>query len=152
MAANSHARAATRARSVARKLALQALYQWQLNAQPWQELHQQFGASEDMERADREYFRELLERVVAGRDALDAEIAPSVDRPLATLDPVEHAVLLIGAYELQSRPDVPFRVVINEGVELARRFGATDGHKFVNAVLDRMAARLRPEERSSPAH
>jgi N utilization substance protein B len=148
MASRPPARNSSRARSAARRLALQAIYQWQLNTQPWQDLHQQFGASEEMQRADPEYFRELLERVVAGGAELDETIAESVDRPVKDLDPVEHAVLLIGAYELQSRPDVPYRVVINEGVDLARRFGATDGHKFVNAVLDRLAARLRPEERA----
>ena len=82
------------------------------------------------------------------RTDLDAELARLLDRPISDLDPIEHAILLIGAYELKSRPDVPFRVVINEGVELARRFGATDGHKFVNAVLDRAAALLRSAERS----
>jgi N utilization substance protein B len=146
MAVKSQGRAGTRARSVARKLALQALYQWQLNAQPWQDLHGQFVSSEDMENADGDYFRELIERICAERGELDALLAPGVDRPIAGLDPIEHAVLLIGAYELRSRPDVPYRVVINEGVALARRFGATEGHKFVNAVLDRLAARLRPEE------
>lgn len=150
MAANSQRRATTRARSVARKLALQALYQLQLNAQPWQDLHQQFLASEDMERADPEYFRELVEHISEGREELEAAIAPGIDRPLKDLDPVERAILLIGVYELTSRPDVPYRVVINEGVGLARRFGASGGHKFVNAVLDRMAAKLRKLERSEP--
>lgn len=150
MAANSPGRATTRARSVARKLALQALYQMQLNAQPWQDLHQQFLASEDMERADPGYFRELVERISAQREELEATIATSIDRPLKDLDPIERAILLIGVYELGARPDVPYRVVINEGVALARRFGASGGHKFVNAVLDRMASRLRPVERSEP--
>jgi N utilization substance protein B len=141
------ARAPARTRSAARRLALQALYQWQLNAQPWQDLHQQYLVSEEMERADREYFRELIEHVSNARAQLDAELQPFIDRPLAGLDPIEHAILLIGLYELKSRMDVPYRVVINEGVDLARRFGATDGHKFVNAVLDRAAALLRVAER-----
>lgn len=145
----SPARAASRARSVARKLALQALYEMQLNAQPWQDLHQQYLASEDMARADAGYFRELVQKVSDARADLDAELAALIDRPLKDLDPIEHAILLIGAYELKSRPDVPYRVVINEGVELARRFGATDGHKFVNAVLDRAASRLREAERTA---
>jgi len=148
MEASPKGRAGPRARSVSRKLAMQALYQWQINSQPWQDLHQQYLESEDMERADLEYFRELVERISAERDELDAAIAPSVDRPVKDLDPVEHAILLLGAYELKARPDVPFRVVINEGVELARRFGGTGGHKFVNAVLDRLAGQLRAPERT----
>lgn len=133
-------------RSVARKLALQALYRWQLNAGPWQDLVQEFRDAEDMPRADPDYFRELIEGVWGAREALDAHLASLMDRKPELLDPVEHAALLIGLYELTSRPDVPYRVSINEAVNLARRFGATDGHKFVNAVLDRAARALRPHE------
>jgi len=133
-------------RSVARKLALQALYRWQLNECPWQDLIQEFGDAEDMPRADREYFRELVEGVWRARDALDAELASWADRGPARLDPIEHAILLIGIYELRHRHDVPYRVAINEAVTLAKRFGATDGHKYVNAVLDRAARALRPNE------
>ncbi|MBS0418212.1 MAG: transcription antitermination factor NusB [Proteobacteria bacterium] len=139
-----HAFAATR--SVARKLALQALYRWQLNDSPWQDLVQEFGEAEDMANADREYFRELVEGVWAARESLDGSLAELMDRPVAQLDPVEHAVLLIGLFELTARPEVPYRVAINESVGLAKRFGATDGHKFVNAVLDRAARKLRPSE------
>ena len=142
----STARAAASGRSVARKLAVQALYQWQLNDCPWQDLVQEFSAAQDMERADATYFRDILVAVCAAREALDAELAAWMDREPPRLDPIEHAVLLIGAYELKERPEVPFRVVINEGVSLAKRFGATDGHKFVNAVLDRAARSLRPNE------
>jgi N utilization substance protein B len=131
---------------VARKLALQALYRWQLNEGPWQDLVQEFGEAEDMPRADREYFRELIEGVWGAREALDARLAEMMDRPPKQLDPVEHAALLIGLYELTSRPEVPYRVSINEAVGLTKRFGGTDGHKFVNAVLDRAARALRPNE------
>ncbi|HEY6482559.1 MAG TPA: transcription antitermination factor NusB [Steroidobacteraceae bacterium] len=133
-------------RSVARKLALQALYRWQLNDCPWQDLVNEFGEAEDMPRADRDYFRELVEGVAAAREALDAQLAGMMDRRPELLDPVEHAALLIGLFELTSRPDVPYRVCINEAVGLTRRFGATDGYKFVNAVLDRAARTLRPHE------
>lgn len=133
-------------RSVARKLALQALYRLQLNECPWQDLIQEFGDAEDMPRADREYFRELIEGVWRTREALDAQLSEWLDRVPALLDPVEHAVLLIGVYELRDRQDVPYRVAINEAVTLAKRFGATDGHKYVNAVLDRAARALRPNE------
>jgi len=133
-------------RTVARKLALQALYRWQLNAGPWQDLMQEFADDPDMPRADGEYFRALIQGVCDQHTALDLGLAPLLDRKPAELDPVEHALLLIGSYELQHRPDVPFRVVINEAVSLARRFGATDGHKFVNGVLDRAARLWREQE------
>jgi len=134
------------ARSLARKLAMQALYRWQMNDAPWQDLIAEFASEEGMDRADGEYFRELVQGVCGARDALDESLKAWMDRKPSVLDPIEHAILLIGAFELRQRPEVPFRVVIDEGVGLARRFGATDGHKFVNAVLDRAARELRPNE------
>ncbi len=139
-------RALSGQRSVARKLALQALYRWQLNECPWQDLIQEFHDAQDMPRADREYFRELVEGVWRAREALDADLASWADRGPALLDPIEHAILLLGVFELRHRPDVPYRVAISEAVTLAKRFGATDGHKYVNAVLDRAARALRPDE------
>ncbi len=139
-------RALPRQRSVARKLALQALYRWQLNECSWQDLVQEFSTAEDMPQADREYFRELLETVCASHAALDERLAALIDRSPGLLDPVEHAALLIGLYELCHRPDVPYAVAISEAVALAKRFGATDGHKYVNAVLDRAARDLRSDE------
>jgi N utilization substance protein B len=133
-------------RTVARKLAVQALYRWQLNACPWQDLVNEFGAADDMGKADRGFFRAVLEGVCGAHVDLDARLASFTDREPRLLDPIEHGILLIGLFELQSRPDVPYRVVINEAVGLAKRFGATDGHKFVNAVLDRAARELRPAE------
>jgi N utilization substance protein B len=133
-------------RSVSRKLALQALYRWQLNDGPWQDLILEFGDAEDMPKADREYFRELVEGVWHGRVALDAQLTVWMDRKPELLDPIEHAVLLVGLFELTSKPEIPFRVVINEAVSLSKRFGATDGHKFVNAILDRAAKELRSHE------
>jgi N utilization substance protein B len=146
MAGSDAQRFASGAKSLARKLAMQALYRWQINDAPWQDLVSEFATEEGMDRADGEYFRELVQGVHGAREVLDAELAGWMDRSPALLDPIEHAVLLIGAFELKSRPEVPFRVVINEGVSLAKRFGATDGHKFVNAVLDRAARQLRPHE------
>ena len=140
------ARAYSGTRSAARKLALQALYRWQLNDSPWQDLVQEFGEAEDMTRADADYFRTLVEGVWRGREELDARLATFTDRAPGLLDPVERAVLLIALYELTARPEVPYRVAINEAVGLAKRFGATDGFKFVNAVLDRAARELRPNE------
>ncbi|HYB33675.1 MAG TPA: transcription antitermination factor NusB [Steroidobacteraceae bacterium] len=133
-------------RTVARKLALQALYRWQLNACPWQDLVHEFGDAEDMARADAGYFRTLVEGVWREREQLETRLASFTDREPRLLDPVERAILLIGLYELSARPEVPYRVAINEAVGLAKRFGATDGHKFVNAVLDRAARELRPGE------
>ena len=146
MPLESSPRTLSNQRSVARKLALQALYRWQLNECPWQDLIQEFGDAEDMPRADREYFRELVEGVWRNREALDADLASWADRGPSLLDPIEHAILLIGVFELRHRQDVPYRVAINEAVALARRFGATDGHKYVNAVLDRAARAVRPDE------
>ena len=140
---------ATRARSLARKLAMQALYQWQLTGQSAAELRNQYAEEEGWGDADADYFRELLNGITEGAAGLDAALAGLIDRPVGQLDPVERAVLLIGLYELGHRPDVPWRVVINEGVELAKRFGATDGHKFVNAVLDRAARSLRAAEQAA---
>ena len=147
MGVHSSTHAFSRQRAMARKLALQALYRWQINECPWQDLVQEFGAAEDMPRADREYFRELLEGICTSRTALDEQLALFIDRSPALLDPVEHAALLIGLYELAHRSDVPYKVAINEAVSLTKRFGATDGHKYVNAVLDRAAHELRPAER-----
>jgi N utilization substance protein B len=137
----------SRARSQARKLAMQALYQWQMTGQSAAEITRQFADSEEAAGAGNDYFRELVSAVIAGHVELDLVLAKHVDRPLSQLDPVEHAILLIGLYELERRLEVPYRVVINEAVELARRFGATDGHKYVNAVLDRVARDLRQAER-----
>jgi transcription antitermination protein NusB len=134
------------ARTVARKLALQALYRWQLNRCEWQDLVQEFSDDPDMLRADADYFQALISSICSSHEELDAALTPLLDRPPSQLDPIEHAVLLIGGYELQHRPEVPFRVVINEAVGLARRFGATDGHKYINGVLDRAAHLWRSQE------
>jgi transcription antitermination protein NusB len=137
----------TRARSMARKLAMQALYQWQLTGQSAADINLQFLASEDIEGADREYFTELVKGCVGQSEKINATVKPFIDRPLDQLDPVETAILMIGMYELINRIEIPFRVVINEGVDLTKRFGATDAHKYVNAVLDRAAREIRAAER-----
>jgi N utilization substance protein B len=134
------------ARALARKLALQALYAWQINPQPWQDLLKDFGQGEEAVGADLDYLRELLEGICTTSEALDERLAEWGRLPGRPLDPVERAVLLIGLFELRARVDVPYKVAISEAVGLARRFGATDGHKFVNAVLDRAARELRPLE------
>ena len=137
----------TRARSIARKLAMQALYQWQLTQQTASEIKKQFLDSEDSAGVDREHFEELVGGCIAKNAELSAALQPFIDRPLDQLDPVETAILMIGMFELQQRADIPYRVVINEAVDLTKRFGATDAHKYVNAVLDRAARELRTAER-----
>jgi transcription antitermination protein NusB len=133
-------------RALSRKLALQALYRWQLNRCEWQDLLREYELAEEAPRADREFFQALVQVICEDTVALDELLTAWCDRPAAELDPIEHAALLIGAQELRAHLDVPFRVVISEAVGLSRRFGATDGHKFVNAVMDRAARVLRPNE------
>lgn len=140
-----------RAVSAARRLLVQALYQRQLGRQPWQELHRQYSGGPGFGRADAEYFRAALEAVCEGEASLDAELARHSEIAPPRLDPVEHAILLLGLWELMSRPHTPYRVVINEAVELAKRFGAADGHRYVNAVLDRASRAHRAPERGEVA-
>ncbi len=139
-----------RARSMARRLALQALYQLQMNPRPLAALQKQFAADPESDRADLGYFRDLLAAIAPRREALDARLALLCEIPPAELDPIEHAVLWLGLHELTSCADLPYRVALAEAVQLAKQFGSTDGHKFVNAVLDRAARELRPDEYGQP--
>ncbi len=147
MATSRHS--VSRMRSAARRLVMQALYQWQLGHAPWQDLYQQYSRDPDFAKVDPEYFKDALRQVCEGASAIDVELALHAEIPPAQLDPVEHAVLYLGMWELMQRPDVPYKVVLNEAVDLARRFGATDGHKFVNAVLDRASRVHRAPERGA---
>lgn len=134
-------------RGLARRLTVQALYQWLINeGTPGQLLRQFREQEEGLGRADPAYFEELLNGVVDNAPALTLDFVPQLDRPLNQLDPVEHAVLLLGTYELRHKPEVPWRVVVNESVNLTKMFGAEDGFKFVNGVLDKLARQLRPDE------
>ena len=133
-------------RSLARRLALQALYQLQLNPCPWADTQRQFAADREADRADLDYFRQLIKAIAPNREALDSRLARLCEIPPPQLDPIEHAVLWLGLHELESCPELPYRVALAEAVQLAKQFGATDGHKFVNAVLDRAAQELRPHE------
>jgi transcription antitermination protein NusB len=126
---------------------MQALYQWQLTQQSAPEIKKQFLESEDSSGVDREHFEELLTSCIEQQEAIASALTPFLDRPLEQLDPVESAILMIGMFELKNRIDVPYRVVINEAVDLCKRFGATDAHKYVNAVLDRAAKDIRAAER-----
>lgn len=128
-----------RRRTRARRRALQALYQWQLAGQDLRDIEAQFQQEMDMSAVDMELFRELLHRVPARADTLDAAFGPLLDRPAEQLDPIERAILRMGTYELEERIDVPYRVVINEAVELAKQFGAEQSHRYINGVLDKVA-------------
>ena len=136
-------------RTPARRLAVQALYQWQLAGQDIADIVAQFCDERTPDETQREYFTELLRGVATHLDELDDLLTPLLKRPLDQVDPVERAILRVGAFELAHRPEVPYRVVINEGVELAKRFGADQGHRFVNGVLDRLAGDLRAVERKA---
>ena len=125
---------------------MQALYQWQLGGSDLNEPDLEFLSAGDERQLDRTYFRELLEEIRSHETELDEMIRPFVDRPLDEVDPVERAILRLGACELAYHLEVPFRVVINEAVELAKVFGAEHGHKFVNGILDKLASRLRRSE------
>jgi N utilization substance protein B len=135
------------ARRRSRELAMQGLYQWLVS-------HEDAGAIEahlyasapNVDRIDREHFAELLHGAIRESDALHAHIGPHLDRTVAELSPVEHSALLIGAFELTRHLEIPYRVVINEAVELAKTFGGTDGYKFVNGVLDKVALKVRSTE------
>ena len=138
--------ASTGARTRARELLLQALYQQQIAGHVSAELLKQFREQTAYERVDQEFFDEALAAIGKTQESLEKLIEPVVDRPMEQLDPVEKGILLIGVFELQTRLDVPFRVIINEGVNLAKRFGALDGHKYINACLDLAAQNLRSAE------
>jgi transcription antitermination protein NusB len=131
---------------LARRLALQALYQLQINPLPWPDIQRQFALDPEAERVDLEYFRGLFAAIAPNREALDLQLVGLCEIPPQQLDPIEHAVLWLGLHELQSHPELPYRVALAEAVELTKQFGATDGHKFVNAVLDRAAKESRPHE------
>jgi len=130
----------------AREFALQGLYQWLLNNEPASTVVNHIRAAHGFDKADSEYFTELLNGTIAQSVELRETLTPTVDRPIAELSPIEHAVLLLGAWELQNKIEIPYRVVINEAVELTKSFGGIDGHKYVNGVLDRLAGKLRPDE------
>lgn len=141
----------SRKRSRARSRALQALYQWQLTGQDVADIEGQFLADHEMGNVDRGYFGDLLRGVTSHLHELDDHVTPYLDRAVEQIDPVERAILRLGAYELAFHPEVPYRVAINEAVELGKAFGAEEGHKYVNSILDRVARKLRaPEIKTKP--
>ena len=135
-----------KARHKARSFLLQAVYQWQVNKGPIYALEAQFRAEFDMKGSDTEYFHELLNGVLTHTAELDQLYEPYLDRKLENIDMIEKAILRIGTYELKYRLDVPYQVVLNEAIELAKIFGAEESHKYVNSILDRLSQRVRRTE------
>ncbi len=133
-------------RHMARQAAIQALYQWQLTSQQPEDIEQHFINDHELKGVDVEYFHQLVREIPLHRHELDDHIAPHLDRTIEEVDPVERAILRVGAYELEFLLEIPYKVVINEAVELAKTFGAEHGHKYVNAILDKVAAKLRAAE------
>ncbi|RFU46315.1 transcription antitermination factor NusB [Paraburkholderia sp. DHOC27] len=134
------------ARRRSRELATQGLYQWLLSGSPGGEIDAQLRGAQGFDKADHEHLDALLHGVIRDSEALSADLTPCLDRPIDQLSPVERAVLLVAAYELKNHVDIPYRVVINEAVELAKTFGGADGYKYVNGVLDKLSAKLRVDE------
>ncbi|WP_109477935.1 transcription antitermination factor NusB [Paraburkholderia sp. C35] len=134
------------ARRRSRELATQGLYQWLLSGSPAGEIDAQLRGAQGYDKADHEHLDAILHGVIRDSEALSTDLTPCLDRPIDQLSPVERAVLLVAAYELKNHVDIPYRVVINEAVELAKTFGGADGYKYVNGVLDKLSVKLREAE------
>lgn len=134
------------ARRKAREYVIQAIYQWQMTGNPLNEIESQYLTTMNSKKVDAEYFQELFMGVLTDLEVVDKELEPALERDIETIDPIERAIIRLSAFELKNRIDIPKKVVINEGIELAKTFGATDGHKFVNGVLDKISKTLRPHE------
>ena len=134
------------ARRKARHYGMQALYQWQMTKNAVADIELQFLADYDFAKVDVEYFHDIIHHVPANLAELEQAFIPHLDRAIAELDPIELALLRLGSYELVKRVDIPYKVAINEAVSLAKKFGATDGHKYINGVLDKLAQHVRATE------
>jgi N utilization substance protein B len=136
----------SQARTNARKAAVQALYQWQMTGQNLSEIERQFLEEEYLKDAQKSYFTELFYGVPKNLEQLDLALSEFVDRPVDSVDPVERAILRIGTYELLHRLDMPYRVILNESINLAKCFGADGSHRYVNGILDKIAQQKRAVE------
>ena len=134
------------ARKKARRFALQALYQWRMAGADTGDILRQFQESNDLKKTDVDYFKELVRKSISLHEELDAEFAAFLDRDFDDLDPIEISILRLGTYEMKYRIDVPYKVVINEGIELAKTYGATDSFRYINGILDQLALKLRKAE------
>ena len=135
------------AKRKARRFAVQGIYEWQMSHNPVHEIEARTRAENAMHKVDLGYYHELLTQVIADRDNLDTLLIPVLDRELKALDGVELATLRVGAYELRDHLEIPYRVVLDEAIELAKHFGGADSHKYINGVLDRLASTLREAEK-----
>ncbi|HBA66407.1 transcription antitermination factor NusB [Methylotuvimicrobium buryatense] len=136
----------SQARTNARKAAVQALYQWQMTGQNLSAIEMQFLEEERLKDAQKSYFNELFHGIPKSLDVIDEALTQFVDRPVEAIDPVERAILRIGVYELMNRLDMPYRVVLNESINLAKCFGADGSHRYVNGILDKVAQQKRAVE------
>jgi N utilization substance protein B len=135
----------------AREFALQGIYEWQMNAAATPQIEAHLAEAGGFDKADHEFFARLLRGTLGDAGGLQPLIEPHLDRPYAGLSPIERAILLLATYELKHHLEAPYKVVINEAIELAKAYGGTDGHKYVNGVLDRLALELRPAEAAKNA-
>ncbi|MFT4020408.1 MAG: transcription antitermination factor NusB [Acinetobacter sp.] len=135
------------AKRKARRFAVQGIYEWQMSHNPVHEIEARTRADNAMHKVDLGYYHELLTRVIAEHEALDELLIPVLDREISALDGVELATLRLGAYELRDHAEIPYRVVLDEAIELAKHFGGADSHKYINGVLDRLAQTLRQAEK-----
>ncbi|MEI6738492.1 MAG: transcription antitermination factor NusB [Pseudomonadota bacterium] len=134
----------------AREFALQALYQWQVAGPSWAEIKKQYADADGFDKADAGLFNTIVKGAIAEATKLSTAFAPHLDRAWAEVSPVERSVMLMGGFELSFMPETPYRVIINEAIELAKSFGGTDGHKYVNGVLDKYALAVRADEVAAP--
>ena len=152
MSADGKKRTSVSARVRARRSVVQALYQWSMSGNDMRTVIREFELDRtELNRADVDYFREILKGVEAQKDDIEAELQELLDRPLAELDTVEKSILCLGMYELKNQPEIPWRVVLNEAIELAKMFGAEQSHKYVNGILDKAARRIRSVELANKA-
>jgi N utilization substance protein B len=146
MNTDSQSKPARGQRHRARELAMQGIYEWRLSGKNAAQIESGTREEKSLGRYDAEFFGKLLRGVIEQHETLAAQIGPHLDRKISELSPVEYSVLMLGAFELAQHPEIPYRVIINEAVELAKTFGGSDGHKFVNGVLDKVAALVRAAE------
>ncbi|MFW2439571.1 MAG: transcription antitermination factor NusB [Arenicellales bacterium] len=133
-------------RHLARRAAIQALYQWEMTQQSRLEIEKHFLADDRLKKTDNAYFQELVSEIPRLVEDIDSSLSPYIDRDIALVDPVEKAVLRLAAYELIHHPEIPYRVVLNEAIELSKTFGSDNGYRFVNGILDKMGAEVRSVE------
>lgn len=136
----------SQAKTNARKCAVQALYQWQMSGESLERIEMYFMEEQHLKGAQKSYFSELFYGVPKQLNTIDAELAQFVDRPIEKIDPVERAILRVGVYELINRPEIPYKVIINEGVNLAKDFGAEGSHRYINGILDKVSQKRRAVE------